>query len=166
MKYRYVVRFVMCCTLLSIGLSAQTAGQEDVAGVRLLLVDETKTFISTMRVGALAGALKGSGMFQVSVRLVDVESSYENPLAGALPDQAPFDIILILPRGLDDRSVSQIWLVSGGLDKLAPPVQAGLAGVSQVLDQIFQGIGEAVDVSEDLWPGFLAALYQKKGLLR
>lgn len=166
MKYRYVAWFVMCCVLVSIGLSAQTIGQGDLAGIRLLLVDETKTFTSTMRVGALAGVLKGSGMFKVSVRLVDVESSYEDPLVGALPDQAPFDIILILPRGLDDLSVSQIWLVTGGLDELAPPVRAGLAGVSQVLDQVFQGLGEAIDVSEDLWPGLLAALYQKKGLLR
>jgi len=84
----------MCCVLVSIGLSAQTIGQGDLAGIRLLLVDETKTFTSTMRVGAL------------------------------------------------------------------------LAGVSQVLDQVFQGLGEAIDVSEDLWPGLLAALYQKKGLLR
>ena len=166
MKYRYVVWFVMCCVLLSIGLSAKTTDQEDLAGVRLLLVDETKTFTSTMRVGALAEALKGFPLFEVSVRLVDVESSYEDPLGGALPDQAPFDIILILPRGLDDRSVTQIWLVTSGLDELAPPVRAGLTAVSQVLDQVFQGIGEAIDVTEDLWPGLLSALYQKKGLLR
>jgi len=38
MKYRYVAWLVMCCTLISIGLSAQTTGQEDVVGVRLLLV--------------------------------------------------------------------------------------------------------------------------------
>jgi hypothetical protein len=166
MKYRCVAWFVTCCVLISIGLSAQTTGEESVAGVRLLLVDETKTFISTMRVGALAGALKGSRLFEVSVRLVDVESSYEDPLAGASSDQAPFDIILILPRGLDDRSVSQIWVVSGGLDELAPSVRAGLAGASQVLDQVFQGIGEAIDVSEDLWPGLLAALYLQEGWLR
>ncbi len=166
MKYRYVVWFVMCCILVGIGLSVQTTGQENVAGVRLLLVDETKTFASTMRVGALAGALKGLRLFEVSVRLVDVESSYEDPLVGASLDQAPFDIILILPRGLDDDSVSQIWLATTGLESLAPTVRAGVDTASHIVDQIFQGIGEAIDVSEDLWPGLLAALYQKKGLLR
>ena len=54
MKYRYVAWFVIYFILISVGLSAQTTGQEDVVGVRLLLVDETKTFISTMRVGRCA----------------------------------------------------------------------------------------------------------------
>lgn len=166
MKYRYVAWFVVCCALISVGLSAQPTGEENVSGVRLLLVDETKTFVSTMRVGALAGVLKGSKLFGVSVRLVDVESSYADPLAGASPDQAPFDIILILPRGLDDASVSQIWLVTGALDNLAPPVRIGVEAVSQVLGQIFERIGEAIDVSEDLWPGLLAALYLQEGWLR
>ena len=168
MKYRYVVWFVMCCTLLSIGLSVQTTGQENVAGVRLLLVDETKTFASTMRVGALAGALKKMGLFDVSVKLVDVSSSYDDPLKTEQLDsgQAPFDVILVLPRGLDDGSVSQIWLATTGLESLAPTVRAGVDAASHIVDQVFQGLGEAIDVSEDLWPGLLAALYQKKGLLR
>lgn len=168
MKYRYVAWFVMCCTLISIGVSAQTTGQEDVAGVRLLLVDETKTFLSTMRVGALAGALKKMGLFDVSVKLVDVLSSYDDPLKTEQLDsgQAPFDVILVLPRGLDDGSVSQIWLATAGLESLAPTVCAGVEAVSYIVDQVFQGLAEAIDVSEDLWPGLLAALYLHEGWLR
>ena len=168
MKYRYVAWFVMCCILISIGLSAQTTGEENVAGVRLLLVDETKTFISTMRVGALAGALNKMGLFDVSVKLVDVLSSYDDPLKTEQLDagQAPFDAILVLPRGLDDGSVSQIWLATAGLEFLAPTVRAGVEAVSYIVDQVFQGLAEAIDVSEDLWPGLLAALYIQEGWLR
>jgi hypothetical protein len=168
MKYRYVAWFVMCCALISTGLSAQTTGQEDVAGVRLLLIDETKTFISTMRVGALAGALKQMGMFDVSVKLVDVSSSYDDPLKAEQldSDQEPFDVILVLPRGLDDGSVGQIWLATAGLEALAPTVRAGVSAASHIIDQVFQGPAEAIDVSEDLWPGLLAALYLKEGWLR
>ena len=45
-------------------------------------------------------------------------------------------------------------------------MQVGVAAASQVLDQVFQGIGETVDVSEDLWPGLLAALYLQEGWLQ
>jgi len=168
MNNRYVAWFVMYCILISIGLSAQTTGQQNVAGVRLLLVDETKTFISTMRVGALAGVLNKMGLFDVSVKLVDVLSSYDNPLKTERLDsgQAPFDVILVLPRGLDDGSVGQIWLATAGLESLTPTVRAGVAAVSHVVDQVFQGLAEAIDVSEDLWPGLLAALYLQEGWLR
>ena len=168
MKYRHVAWFVMCCILLSIGVSAQTTGQGDLARVRLLLVDETKTFISTMRVGALAGALNKMGSFDVSVKLVDVLSSYDDPLNTEQLDsgQAPFDVILVLPRGLDDGSVGQIWLATAGLESLIPTVRAGVEAASYIVDQVFQGLAEAIDVSEDLWPGLLAALYLKEGWLR
>jgi hypothetical protein len=168
MKYRHVAWFVMCCILLSIGVSAQTTGQGDLADVRLLLVDETKTFISTMRVGALAGALKNMGLFDVSVKLVDVLNSYDDPLKIELPDsgQAPFDVILVLPRGLDDGSVDQIWLATAEMDSLIPTVRAGVEAASYIVDQVFQGLAEAIDVSEDLWPGLLAALYLQEGWLR
>ena len=131
----------------------------------MLLVDETKTFSSTMRVGALAGILRKTGMVNVSVELIDVESSYENPLSGiALPEE-PHDIILIIPKGIDDGSVKQIWLVTRFFEETSPEF-AGLTALSGIIDQIFQGIAEAVDVSEDLWPGFYAALYLKQGWLR
>ena len=168
MRYRHVAWFVMCFILLSSGVSAQTTGQEDLAGVRLLLVDETKTFISTMRVGALAGVLKNIGSFDVSVRLVDVLSSYDDPLTTEQLDsgQAPFDVILVLPRGLDDGSVGQIWLATAEMDSLTPTVRAGVDAASYIVDQVFQGLAEAIDVSEDLWPGLLAALYLQEGWLR
>lgn len=167
MKYRYIGWFVMCCILTSVGLSVQTTGQEDAVGVRLLLVDETKTFVSTMRVGALVGALKKIGLFDVSVKLVDVFSSYDDPLKAEQLDsgQAPFDVILVLPRGLDDGSVSQIWLATAGLESLAPTVRAAVDAASHIVDQVFQGLAEAIGVSEDLWPCLLAALYLQEGWL-
>jgi len=168
MKYRYVACTVMCFILVGIGLSAQTTGQTDSARVRLLLVDETKTFASTMRVGALAGALRKMGLFDVSVKLVDVLSSYDDPLMIEQldPGQAPFDVIVVLPRGLDDGLVGQIWLATEGLESLTPKVRTGVDATSYIVDQVFQGLAEAIDVSEDLWPGLLAALYLKGGWLR
>jgi len=154
--------------LVLAGSSHLPMGQDTGGGIRLLLVDETKTFTSTMRVGALAGVLKTIGLFDVSVRLVDVPSSYDDPLRAEQPDpaQTPFDVIVVLPRGLDDGSMSQIWLVTPGLESLTPTVRAGVDAASGIIAQVFQGSAEAIDVSEDLWPGLLAALYLKEGWLR
>jgi len=142
--------------------------QETPPLVRVLVVDETKTFASTMRVAGLVGALRSAGLFDVGVALVDVTSSYDDPLADRTPEQGeePYDLIVIVPRGLDDGSMSRIWIVSAGLSSLPPIVTTSLDVLTGVLDQVFTGIGEAIDVSEDLWPSLLWATYSLKGWIR
>jgi len=154
--------------LVLAGSSHLLIGQGAGNDTRLLLVDGTKTFASTMRVGALAGALKTIGLFDVCVRLVEVPSSHDDPLQAEQSDaeQTPFDVIVVLPRGLDDASTNQVWLVTAGLKSLTPTVLAGVNAASGIIDQIFQGSAEAIDVSEDLWPGLLATLYLREGWLR
>ncbi len=152
--------------LLPFVAMGQTTGTSDMAGgARLLLVDETKTFASTMRVGVLAGILRKTGMVDLSVELVDVESSYGDPLAGLAAAEEPYDIILIIPKGIDDGSVAQIWLVTRFFEETSPE-SAHLLALSGLIDQIFQGLATAIDVSEDLWPAGYAALYLQQGWLR
>ena len=165
-KKMLVIITGMLVALLPLVGVGQTTGTSDMAGVaRLLLIDETKTFTSTMRVGALAGILRKTGMVDVTVRLVDVESSYDDPLAGFATAEEPYDIILIIPKGLDDGSVAQIWLVTRFFEEESPE-DIGLAALSGIIDQIFQGLATAIDVSEDLWPAGYAALYLQQGWLR
>jgi len=156
----------MCVLVVSIGLmaSAQLAPE----AVRVLVVDETKTFASTMRVAGLVGALRSVGLFDVGVALADVTSSYDDPLAGRTPEggENPHDLIVILPRGLDDGSMRQIWIVSAGMSSLPPIVTTSLELLTGIVDQVFAGAGEAIDVSEDLWPCLLWAVYSLKGWIR
>jgi len=156
----------LCIAVLSIGFVGQAASEG--APLRLLLVDETKTFLSTMRVGALVGALKRTGTFEVTLRFADVASSYDDPLSEQDPpaDTALFDVILILPRGLDDGSIVQIWLLSEVREQAKPGVWPAVETLSFVVDQVFEGVGGAVDVTEDLWPGFLWLAYSIKGWTR
>jgi hypothetical protein len=151
-------------TAIPLGLLSQNAPPL----VRVLVVDETKTFASTMRVAGLVGALRSIGQFDVGVVLADVVGSYDDPLADRTPEEGeqPYDLIVILPRGLDDGSMSRIWVVSAGLSSLPPIVTASLDVLTGVLDQVFTGIGEAIDVSEDLWPCLLWATYSLKGWIR
>jgi len=155
------------CVLLA-AMAFAASAQSVPEAVRVLVADETKTFASTMRVAGLVGALRTVGMFEVGVVLADVTTDYDDPLAGRLPDEgeAAYDLIVILPRGLDDRSIDQIWVVSAGLDSLSPMVTAGLGMLSVLVDQVFADVAEAIDVSEDLWPCLLWAVYTTKGWMR
>jgi len=153
---------------LLLGWTLVAAGQELPPTVRLLLIDETKTFTSTMKVAGTIGALRQMGLFEVSVRLADVDTDYADPLAGIAPapGQGPFDLILILPRGLDTKSGVSIWLVSNGFNLLSPFVRGAVDLISTVVDQVFAGSGQTIDVSEDLWPGFLWAAHVSKGWIQ
>jgi len=153
--------------LLLIGGAAAWA-QDTPSAIRLLLVDETKTFTSTMKVAATIGALRQTGMLDVSVRLSDEANDFADPLRDVPldADEEPFDLVLILPRGLDTKTGVNIWLISEGLGELPQGVRASVDLVSNVVDQVFEGSGHTVDVSEDLWPGFLGAAYRTKGWLR
>jgi hypothetical protein len=163
MKTRLGVLCLIGALLISWGSLA--FAQETPPTIRILLIDETKTFTSTMKVAGTIGALRQMGLFDVSVRLADVENDYSDPLAGITPepDQEPFDLILILPRGLDTKTNVNIWLVSDGLNVLSPFTRGAIDLASNVIDQVFAGSGQTIDVSEDLWPGFLQAAYVLKG---
>ena len=162
---RKIIVLALLALLVLASLQALAQQSQQQAKLHLLLVDETKTFASTMRVGALAGILKKTGMVDLSVKMIDVTSSYADPLVGLVPPEQPYDLVLIIPRGIDDASISQIWLVSEYYEG-STPQYALLAGLSGIVDQVFQGLASATDVSEDLWPAGYAALYREQGWLR
>ena len=165
-KRSLIMSLAVIALMIAIALGA--LAQEAPALVRVLVVDETKTFNSTMRVAGLVGALRSVGLFDVGVALADVTSSYDDPLAGRAPEEGEeaYDLIVVLPRGLDDGSIGQIWIVSAGLSSLSPGVSAALDVAEGIVDQVFAGIGEGTDVSEDLWPCLLWAVYSTKGWIR
>ncbi len=153
---------------LLVGWSLAALGQAAPTPVRLLLIDETKTFTSTIKIAAAVGALRQTGLFDVSIRLSDVEDDYVDPLFGEVPEpgEAPYDLILIFPRGLDTKANVSIWLVSDGLETLAPEVRSGVDLISTIIDPIFAGSGQAVDGSEDLWPALLWPGYVLHGWMQ
>jgi len=162
---RKIIVLALLALLVLASVQALAQQSQPQMKLHLLLVDETKTFASTMRVGALAGILKKTGMVDLSVKMIDVDSSYADPLVGLDTPEQPYDLVLIVPRGIDDASIAQIWLVSEYYES-STPQYALLAGLSGIVDQVFQGLASATDVSEDLWPAAYAALYREQGWLR
>jgi hypothetical protein len=162
---RRVVPLLVALCLLG-GVS--TAQQVAFPAVRLLVVDETKTFLSTMRVGGLVGALKGTGMFDVAVRFADVESGWSDPLAGQWPDEdlERFDLLLVIPLGIDDGSDDWTWILSDGLVSLSPPVLEGIAVVRELVSVVFEGRVSVIGVYDDLLLGLVYESYAAKGWMR
>ena len=164
-------RILALTILLTLGLAlagfTQETPSEGPAPLRLLMVDGTKTFGSTARVGALAGAIRSTGLFELDVRFSNATCPYDDPLAcQADRPETPYDVIVAIPRGIDDGSAASIWVVTGVLPWTSPDRWPAIAAVSGMVDQVFAGLATAVDPSQDLWPAFTASLYQAQGWLR
>jgi len=165
---KHIRAFIITSILVALAIiSTQAIAQVDQEReeIRLLIVDETKSFSSTMRVGALAKVLDQSGMVDLAVEMIDVESSYADPLADLSTPEQPYDLILIIPKGIDDTTIANIWLVSRYYEKTMPQYML-LASLSEIVNQVFKGNAVATDVSEDLWPASYASLYLTEGWLR
>jgi hypothetical protein len=133
---------------------------------RVLVVDATKSFASTLRVGALVGALRGTGAVAVDVHLAEGRSFLDDPLPAEPQNGVVYDLLILIPRGLDDGSAERIWIVSDAPSHLAPSAAAALVLVQATVDAVFDGLGYAVDVTEDLYPAFLWAGYRARGWVR
>jgi len=158
---------VFLVLLLMSGLVSAVA-QSEIGPARLLLIDETKTFASTMRVAALAKTIREfeGAPLELTVRLADVGSSYEDPLGGhPIAEQAPFHVIIIIPRGIDDTSIHQIWLLTTLSSSPPTPEWEGVKLLGLLIDAVFDGIATAANPMQDLWPAMLATGYAAQGWL-
>jgi hypothetical protein len=155
-------RIVLLGLILGAGLAV--FGQPTDAA-RVLLIDETKTFLSTMRVAALVGALRGTGLVAVDVRLADVESGFDDPLSGVEPpsDLVPYTISIVVTRGVDTGVFPYVWILNGTVEELDPQDRGALAAVTQIVAQVFFGIGTPLGVYDDLYPALLWASYVNEG---
>jgi len=136
---------------------AQEVNQGEKEKLALLIVDETRTFSSSIRVELLARALAQAGLFEISARIAGVESGFENPLQGEPPDRC-YDIILIIPRTIEHGTVRQLWVVTKAFSGISAQLHAAVRSLKETANAVFAGVAEAVDVSEDLVPGFFSAV--------
>jgi len=156
----------LCCVVLAWGSLGAEVPQPTAAPFRVLLVDCTTTLESTIRVGGLAGGIRQSGLAELNVLFSDVASPYDDPLAGRPLPTAPFDLILIIPRGVGDGTASVVWLLVVGNPEGNPTASSALkllsAGMSLVFGSNVCGAGPL----DDLWATLTASLYAAEGWLR
>ena len=161
--------------LLGVSLVSGAAGADPLtspapvaqAAPRLLLLDCTKTFASTMRVGGLAAFLRTSGAVDVVVQFGDVAGMYEVP---AIQEDAlqgePFDAVIFIPRGIDDGSADSIWIITNILPDSPHQLWEQIVLLRMVINEAFTGLAHGVDSTIDLWSAFTASLYTAQGWLR
>jgi hypothetical protein len=136
------------------------------APYRVLIVDGTATLEATLRVGALAGAIRQSGLAEVTALFSHVDSPYADPLAGKPLPAAPYDLVMIIPRGIGDGTWSVVWLLVSGNPAGDPTVSAALAALGGGMNLAF---GEGVCAAgplDDLWAALTASLYVAQGWLQ
>jgi hypothetical protein len=131
---------------------------------RLLIVDETQTFGSSIRLQVLASLLNRTGLFELTAKFVQVESSFDDPLQGEEPDRR-YDAILIIPKGVDDGTVRQLWVVTRAWTELPEALRSAIGQLKAMANEVFQGTATAVDVTEDLIPAYFATLFTREGWL-
>ncbi len=136
------------------------------APYRVLLVDGTKTLEATLRVGGLAGAMRQSGLADVSVLFTDAVSAYDDPLADRPLPAEPYDLVLIIPRGVGDGTSDIVWLLVG--QSLADHAEstASLSLLSSGIGLAFGGTVRTLTALDDLWAFLMSALYVSEGWLR
>jgi len=169
-RTRQIMTTLLAVAVLSVAGIPQivTPAVEGLPMPRTLLIDETRTFASTMRVGALAGVLRQAGV-DLEVRLDAVLTTYVDPLDGAGSPDAPFDLILIVPVGIEVGTVGtvgEVWMLYGHAAAASDDAQARLEPLRDLLAVVFEGIAAPVGVLDDLWVAGLASLYEAEGWLR
>lgn len=164
---RQLLTLLIAIAVLGVAGFAQQVPNADGATplARVLLIDETRTFASTMRVGALAGALRQAGV-ELDVRLDAVPWSYADPLADAEPPEEPYDLTLIVSVGIDDGTVREVWLLRGSSLWASAEARATIAPLRELLAAVFDSVASPVGIFDDLWIAALASLYEMQGWLR
>jgi hypothetical protein len=134
--------------------------------VDLLLVDETQTLQASLMVQVYAKALQESGLFNFDAKVVRVESSYDDPL-GVNPTDKKYELIAIVPLGIEDGSVPQIWLITKPLGpQTRPELLAALEFIRQRVAQGSGGLFTALTVLDDGALGIFSSVFERHGWLK
>jgi hypothetical protein len=133
---------------------------------RVLVVDGTKTLMSTMRVVGLAGGIRQSGVADVSIVLADDLGPFDDPLGSKPCPEVPYDLILIVPRGIDDGTATRIWILVAGNPGENQLAALAIGFLRAGIDRAFAGIASGVGPLDDLWAALAASAYVREGWLQ
>ncbi len=155
---------IVLISLIALGACLSRAQAQ--SRVDLLLVDETQTLQASLMVQVYARALQESGLFNFDAKIVRVESSYDDPL-GVNSTDKKYELILIVPRGIEDGSVPQIWLITKPIGpQTRPQLFAALELIRQRVEQSSAGLFRALTVMDDGALGIFSSVFERHGWLK
>lgn len=156
--------FLVC--LVAAASLATSSFAAAAAAYRVLIVDGTQTLASTMRVVGLAGGIKQSGVAEVAILAVAGLGPFDVPLGGWARPETPYDLILLVPRGVDDGTASRVWILAAGDPGGSALAAQALGLLAAGIDRAFAGIASAAGPLDDLWSAFAASYCVQEGWLR
>lgn len=157
-------RRIALLSLVAVGACIASAQAQ--SKVDLLLVDETQTLQASLMVQIYARALQESGLFNFEAKIVRVESSYDDPL-GVNTTEKRYELIVIVPRGVEDGSVPQIWLITKPIGpQTRPELLNALELIRQRVAQDSRGLLKALTVMDDAALGIFATVFERHGWLK
>ncbi len=161
-----MAKYLMLCLFLILPGWVVTSAQEAAPPIDLLIVDETKTLQFSLLVNLLAARIESTGLFEIEAVFPTVSSSFDDPL-GVNRSGRRYEMILVIPRALEQGTLNQIWIVTCPITQATPPELLGGFQISEkLLQEVEQVRIEAVTVNDDAVPGFFATLFQGNGWLR
>ena len=163
---RAMVPALLCCVLLVVGGFGVETPVPTAAPFRVLLVDCTTKLESTLRVGGLARGIRQSGLAELTVLFSDAASPYGDPLDGRPLPAVPFDLIIVVPRGVGDGTASVVWLLVAGDPAANPPASSAIELLSAGMSLVFGSNVSGVGPLDDLWAALTASLYVAEGWLQ
>ena len=90
-----------------------------------------------------------------------MESGFDLPPIEGLGGKS-YDLIMIIPKG-GLETFFQIWAITDY--PITPQLQRAIQFLSAVVEEVFGPKVEVTDVTEDLIPGYFAAVFLRDGLL-
>jgi len=134
------------------------------APVRVLVIDETKTFQASLQVNALVGLLKQNPAFAVTAKLAEVDSALDLPLQHETLETT-FDLVVLVP--LEVSRSKTVWLFGRPhFEQREPQVAQAARALRGMLTRVFASQGAAVKgVGDDVFPAIVAGVFLDNGWL-
>jgi hypothetical protein len=158
--------------LAVIGLSVLFAGAlvsaQEVEGSSLLIVDETESMETSMRIQGFVAALKRRSNIEVITRMAKPENPTDNPVEDS--KNLTVDAIIIFPRTIETGRINQVWIATRPYSAVPPEMRPEMITMMEQLkggiEQAFSGKVRAVDVNDDVIPAYFSTLFLREGVLR
>jgi len=143
---------------------AQQPGEQ----FKLLVVDETESIESSMRVQGFVGALKQRPEVEIITRMFKPDEPTDNPIEKT--ENLEVDAVLIFPHTIDTGMVNQVWIVTRPYSAIPVEARKETANMMEQLkdgiEQAFSGKVNAVGVDDDVIPAYFSTLFLREGVLR
>lgn len=166
MKQEYVA--VLTVLILFVGLIAVPGAGNEAAGSKLLIVDETESMETSMRVQGFVGAIKSRSDVEVLTRMFKTDNPTANPLKDS--ENLMVDAVVIVPSSIETGKVKQVWIVTRPFSAVPLEMRAEMMGMMDQLkegiEKAFSGQVNAVGVNDDVIPAYFSTLFLREGVLR